>query len=170
PVIDVTVNRLVSKIIVTAYNPDNDTKGNATVFEVSGGKVSNFEFTIGQRNNQMYVAPLGGLFGREGLEDPNYSPLSDREGVGTKTLATHGYPEEDQITMLQILSDVNTAGYKSVNEYPIDDDFTDQDLFVHYTTENTAKEHHHEDVTYISVRAQFIPDMIGGDPESGLAT
>ena len=169
PEIDITVNRLVSKIIVTADNPDGGSQGNATVFEVSGGKVSNFEFTIGQRNNQMYVAPLEGLFGR-GLEDPNYSPLSDREGVGTKTLATHGYPEEDQITMLQILSDVNTAGYKSVNENPIDDDFTDQDLFVHYTTENTTKEHHHEDVTYISVRAQFIPDMIGGDPESGLAT
>src|SRR5690606_9194834 len=64
-----------------------------------------------------------------------------------------------------VLNDPNTAGYKKVN--PIITDFTQNDLFVHYTTENTSAEHGHQDVTYVSVRAQFIPNKLGGNPLTG---
>src|SRR5690606_17577614 len=46
-------------------------------------------------------------------------------------------------------------------------DYTDINNFVHYTTENTSDQHRHQDVTYVSVKAQFIPHKLGGDPLTG---
>src|SRR5690606_6223555 len=65
--IPVSVSRLVAKVIVMAEDADGDiTAGNDASWDVNGGTISNLEFAIGQRNNQMFVSPLvSGV-------DPNY--------------------------------------------------------------------------------------------------
>ncbi|MFC3197437.1 Mfa1 family fimbria major subunit [Parapedobacter deserti] len=148
----ISVSRLVAKVVVTT-----DGGPGSLVFDnVSGGTVTNFEFAIGQRNNQMYVAPLLGTPG----EDPNHA---------ANTIHSVGALSINSIRKLRNVSDVE---FKAINDLLVvgNGDFQDPAANIHYTTENTSVSHRHQDVTYVSVRAQFIPHKLGWDPITGDAT
>lgn len=149
----ISVSRLVAKVVVTTPG------GPATTAfdDVSGGTITDFEFAIGQRNNQMFVAPLLGTPG----EDPNYADA---------TIASVGFQSPN---LIQKLLYVTPSDYKEINptlSTTPTSDYQDPATFIHYTTENTSASHRHQDVTYVSVRAKFIPHFIGADPITGIAT
>lgn len=148
--IEVKASRLVSKIVVMAEDPDNDlSNGNNASWDVNGGTVSNFEFAIGQRNNQMFVSPL------VSFRDPNFD-----EGTGTGTLnsilAGGSGP---------VLSEVAESDYKVVNDVLADVSSSATNML--YAPENTTESAWHQDVTYVSIKAQFTPhrlDDLDGAP------
>jgi len=151
---EISVTRLVAKVIVITPGGTTSTAFN----DVSGGTVTNFEFGIRQVNNQMFVAPLAGLFGTDPSDpgkDPNHDAIGTTDNVGALTL--QGVPVFQSIAAL--------TGYKAVNDAIAN--FTLPANYVHYTTENTSAAHRHQDVTYVSVRAQFVPHKLGGDPLTG---
>ncbi len=151
--IPVSVSRLVAKVIVMAEDADGDiTAGNDASWDVNGGTVSNLEFAIGQRNNQMFVSPLvGGV-------DPNY--VNDSISVVGATSTPGG---------IQKLQFVDENDYLAVNDININREAISSSSTTHirYATENTSENHRHQDVTYVSVKAQFIPHRIGADAATG---
>ncbi len=146
--ISASVSRLVAKVIVMAADDDGDvSSGNTASWDVSGGVVSNLEFAIGQRNNQMYVSPL------VSDADPNYED---------STIPVVGVESPNNI---QILQDVDISEYATVNDLGASP--SDADTYMRYATENTSASHRHQDVTYVSIKATFSPHRFGGDPDTG---
>ena len=147
--IAVSVSRLVAKMIVMAQDGDDDiTAGNDASWDVNGGTVSSLEFAIGQRNNQMFVSPL------VSNADPNYVNDSIPNVGATST--------PGNIRKLQAV-DIND--YLVVND--IGASTTSSATHIRYATENTSANYRHRDVTYVSIRAKFIPHRLGGDPATG---
>ncbi|GEM_PF-970543 len=150
---NVSVNRLVAKVVVTTAGGATSTAFN----DVSGGTITNFQFAVGQLNNQMFVAPLLGTPG----EDPNHAD---------NTIPFVGAPSSPHNN--RILQAVNTGDYKDINGPLVagDGDFQNPATYVQYATENTSASHRHQDVTYVSIKAEFIPHLLGADPTSGDAS
>lgn len=140
----VDVERLVAKIVVTVGT--DDTSPTVDWWHVNGGTVSDFAFSVGQLNRQMYVSPF--KFHNNNGEDPNWT-------VGSASGTFGGTP---------ILQPTITADYLSVHNYNNDGalDLTDSGTPVHYVPENTLDDDgtgaRHDDVTFVSVRATFLPD------------
>lgn len=144
PTIAVSVSRLVAKVVVRA---DGAT---AAAWDVSGGTVSDFAFAIGQRNNQLFVSPL------VNGEDPNYSAATIPNVSAVSSINTG----------IQKLQFVRTSDYISANDLTADaGDGTSTNM--RYTTENTSAGYRHQDVTYVSIRAKFIPHRLGADADTG---
>lgn len=152
--IPVNVSRLVAKVVVKAVDEEGD-EGEDAAWEVNGGMVSDLEFAIGQRNNQMFVRPLLDIAGTaEDLAgvDPNHAVT----GVGAHSLTS---------PLIQILQDVDNNDYISVNDVAAS--AGTRATHMRYATENTALTPTHQDVTYVSIRAKFTPHRWGADPATG---
>lgn len=151
--IAVNVSRLVAKIVVDVDQTDS--------WDINGGTIlaSSLEFAIGQRNNQMFVSPLVDGNGNGGA-DPNYTVLSINDVVTASTL-------HPAIQKLQFVTAGDLGDYIPVNsEDPDPKDGTNTNM--RYTTENTSELYRHQDVTYVSVRAKFIPHRYNDvDPDNG---
>lgn len=135
----VNVSRLVAKIIVK--------EGSGLSKVTSGGVVSDLQFTIGQRNDSIYVMPL------EGLVDPNFE-----NGAGVGELED---PVDDILyPYVQVNpSTLTSADWGAVGTNKV------------YAPENTVDGSvgaQHQDVTYVSVRAKFTPNVWddGGTPDA----
>lgn len=149
----ISVNRLVAKVVAMTEGGS----GSIAFNDVSGGTLTDFQFAIGQRNNQMFIGPLLGTPG----QDPNHLDA---------TITAVGAESPNDI---RILRDVSSSEYKDINDILSaampGSDFKSSATNIHYTTENTSASHRHQDVTYVSVRAKFIPHFIGADPITGIA-
>lgn len=136
--ITVDVSRLVAKIVVTTSEELQDALDGNTL-AVSGGRISNLEFTVGQRNDLIYVMPLTGLV------DPNYE-----NGAAVGQL-------EDPVNL-------TLYPYKAVNAYDAAFDLRAASTQKVYAPENTVDGTsggaQHRDVTYVSIRATFTPDLL----------
>lgn len=132
--ITIDVARLVSKIIV------KQTADLLTV-DASGGTLSDLQFTIGQRNQVAYVLPLIHKSGDDPA-DPNYAN-------GSAASASQ-------------LALVDDASYVPVNASTVTN-WADAGTQKVYAPENTIDDAggaaQHNDVTYVSVRAKFEPNV-----------
>jgi len=144
PTIPVSVSRLVAKVVVKADGAD------AASWDVSGGTVSDLKFAIGQRNNQMFVSPL--VLGA----DPNYSIAS----IPDVSAASSIHPS------IQKLQFVREIDYISVNDLTDEAD-EGSTTNMRYATENTSVGYRHQDVTYVSIQAKFIPHRLGANADDG---
>ena len=146
--ISVSVSRLVAKVVVGVDQ--------ATSWDVNGGTIaaSSLYFAIGQRNNQMFVSPL------VGGADPNYLASTIPNVLAASAL-------HPTIQKLQFVTVGDPGDYIQVNGLTPDaGDGANTNM--RYATENTSDEYRHQDVTYVSVRAKFIPHRYNDvDPVTG---
>lgn len=142
--IPVSVSRLVAKVVVMADGADGAS------WDVNGGTVSDLEFAIGQRNNQMFVSPL------VGGADPNFLASTIVNVSTSSTL----HPA------IQKLQFVRPSDYIPINGL-LADAGDGAATNMRYATENTSEEYRHQDVTYVSIRAKFIPHRLGADADTG---
>jgi len=139
PTVTIPVSRLVAKVAVM-------TPTGSDTWEVNGGTVKDFEFAIGQRNNQMFVLP------RTDYTDPNYDINAADGNLGDGSTA-------------KLANDF--AAYSATGDKSSFVDFKTTDPNVLYLTENMSAAHQHKDLTYVSIRAMFVPHRWGADPEAG---
>jgi len=151
-ILNVSVSRLIAKVVVMAEDADDDISGgsNDASWDINGGTVSELEFAIGQRNNQMFVSPL------VGGADPNY---------GVSNINTVGEVSPNSIVKLRPVDAVND--YIVVNDIGPIANVALSTTNMRYTTENTSDLHRHQDVTYVSIKAKFAPHRFDPDPTTG---
>ncbi len=127
PVISLNVSRMVAKAAV---------KLNAvSVLSIPGGTLSNLRFTAGQTNNRLHLAPLRDYVDAnwESFESTDFNP--NAVDVGFQPWANG------------VVSGATTTW----------GDFEDAATPKIYIPENTSKNHRHNEVSYISLRAVFTP-------------
>lgn len=132
--VKVTVKRLAAKLAV------QETTG-LTLAGIDGGDFSNLGFSAGQINTVTYAAQkiVGGVGGVGGVvQDPNHvNPTTPGDGLTDlkPTLASH----------------------IALNLHTVTDA---KDLVGKYVPENTTKDPISGDLTYVSVKAEFLPEKV----------
>lgn len=123
--ITVPVSRLVAKTSVKSGQ-------SLMLSNISGGSLSELNYTIGQANTKQIIAPL------VNFKDANW-------------LAAEHNASDLKLVDVASFQPVNAASATIGNQN------------VMYVPENTSKEHQHNQVTYVSIRAKFTPSVLAGN-------
>lgn len=110
----------------------------------SAATISDFYFALGQMNTKMY--PFQKLLVSGVIEDPNWFGFAETGG---------NYGPADFKNEFGTNDEIIESAYVAVDAYDANAPIADRNA--KYTLENTSKDAKQGEVTYISVRAKFVP-------------